>query len=87
MIKPVKVLCFYRYWARVAGVSCNFKDSIIISTYTSRDIARFFYVEMSRRLKDKKNYFKSGPRPIVYELEYYLPENGKKTFNRFRDII
>jgi hypothetical protein len=87
MIKPLKVLCTYKFWARVDGLPVSLFGAIIIKSYTSRDIHLAFHREMSRRFNEKTEFFNIGPTPIIFELFSYLPENGKENFNCFRDTI
>jgi hypothetical protein len=84
--KPVKVLCFFRAWTRVAGNPLSYIDTFVIKAERSIDIRRLFRIEMNRRISsENKIYFSNGPTPIVYELISYLPENGLSSFNIFRE--
>lgn len=85
-LQPVKVLCFFRAWVRVAGSPSSYIDTFVIKAERSADIRRLFSNEINRRISSQdKTYFSIGPTPIIHELISYLPENGRSSFNIFRE--
>lgn len=82
MFRPVKVLCFYRAWAKTSKGTLEFKDSVMVHVRHSDDILLVFLREMAYRCsKDyRHSRYRVGPRPTAYELMFYLAENGKTKF-------
>lgn len=82
--KHVKVLCFFKGWAKVSGRTVRFFDSVMIKVQRSQDIEEAFKWEMARRIANPPD-LPAGPLPRAYELMSFLPENGRTHFNVYRD--
>ena len=83
--RSVKVLCFYRAWARVRGSTVQWTDSIMIDVEKSDEIESRFRSEMKIRFHGPRLGCQVGPTPSTFELLSFLTENGRESFNIYRD--
>lgn len=77
--RRVKVLCFYKYWARVYGSTQEHTDSIMIDVERSDEIRSRFEEQMRIRVSMWTSEF-VGPRPQCYRIQGWMAENGRRVF-------
>lgn len=79
-MKPfVKVLCMYSYWGTEDGRTVRCSDGVMIKVRSSTTILAEFR-DAVKRLQADWGYNAVGPKPLSWELDAYLPENGERKF-------
>lgn len=71
----IRVLCFYRYWARERGSTREFNDGVMIAVERLENVYESFAAKMRSQINRWGCYW-IGPRPNAYELSGFIAENG-----------
>lgn len=77
-MRPVKILCFVRYWTRHATGIRTRVDAVMLKAFRADDfiVENVFDREMPKRIR-RWNEDHVGDRPRAYCLLGYLTERGE----------